>query len=124
MRIRRVQLGDDSHTDVCETLCFIASILRRKNLDKALSLLRMILNMKSKRLSIDKESDCRELLVAYSDVLEVVKEKLSLERHDKSLHEEIATLFFKLGILFEKLHQYNDAVSYYNKSLKVSLILI
>jgi tetratricopeptide (TPR) repeat protein len=120
LRIRRLKLGNDRHPYVCETLCFIASIFRKQDVGKALTLFRIVLNMKTKELSLTNDKECRELLVAYSDVLEVAKEKLNEERKNKSLHEEIATLFFKIGNIHENLHEYNDAVSYYNKSLKVS----
>ena len=121
LRIRRTKLGDDRHADVCETLCSIATVFKKKDLDKSLTLFRLVLNIKSKQLSLGKVCESRELLIAHTDVLEVVKEKLQHERKNKSLHEEIATLFLNIGSIHESLHEYNDAVSYYNKSLKVSL---
>lgn len=119
MRIRRLLLDDDSHMDVCETLGYIANVCRKKDLDKSLTLFRFVLNTKLKLLSMNNEVECRELLVAYTDVLEVAKLKLVSERRNKSLHDEIATIFVKIGYLFEKMHQYNDAVQEYNKALKV-----
>ncbi len=119
LKIRRLNLEDDSHPDICETLSFIASVFKKTDVDKALTLFRFVLDMKTKTLPLTKQCDCKDLLVAYSDVLDILTEKLYSDRKNKAIHDEIATLFFKIGSIHEKLHQYHDAVLQYNKSLKV-----
>ncbi len=64
--------------------------------------------------------ECEGLLQSYLDVLVTAKEMLRREADNEDLHDEITMLFFSVGVVYEKLHRYKTAISYYNKSLKVS----
>ena len=63
--------------------------------------------------------DCILLLQAYTDVLDVTKEKLELDRTDQNLQNQIAFLMFKIGNVNEKMENYVEAIAFYNKALKV-----
>ena len=58
LKIRRLKLEDDSHPDICETLSFIASVFKKTDVDKSLTLFRFVLDMKTKSLSLIKPCDC------------------------------------------------------------------
>lgn len=121
LKIRRTLLGDNN-PDVCDTLSIIACILTKKDLEKSLTLFRVVLNIKLKQCKMTNAYECEDLLKAYLDVLGAAKQKLRVDNHNEDLHDEISMLFFSIGNVYEKLHLYKIAIGYYNRSLKVSLV--
>ena len=121
LKIRRSVLGDDS-AEVCETLSIIATVLKKKDFDKALTIFRIVLNVKLKQYTMKDANECEDLLKAYLDVLLVAKEMLRRDNHNQDLHDEVTMLFFSIGNVYEKLQRYKTAIGYYNKALKVGTI--
>lgn len=121
LKIRRSVLGDDS-AEVCETLSIIATVLKKKDFDKALTIFRIVLNVKLKQYTMKDANECEDLLKAYLDVLLVAKEMLRRDNHNQDLHDEVTMLFFSIGNVYEKLQRYKTAIGYYNKALKVRTI--
>ena len=119
LKLRRLHFKDDKHNDICETLVCIANILfREHDLHKTLEIFNVVLSARMKKLLLGK-SDCILLLQAYTDVLDVTKEKLELDRTDQNLQNHIAFLLSKIGNVNEKLENYVEAIAFYNKALKV-----
>jgi tetratricopeptide (TPR) repeat protein len=118
LKLRRAHFKDDQHNDICETLVCIANIFRKYDLQKSLGIFNIVLNARVKKPLIGKV-DGILLLQAYTDVLDVTKEHLELDRKNQKLQNEIAFLLFKTGNVYEKLEQYVEAIAFYNKALKV-----
>ena len=118
LSIRR-SLLDDDNADVCDTLSTIAYVLKKKDVERSLSIYRVVLKMKLKHHKMKNAFECEDLLKAYLEVLFVVKEMLRTDNRNQDLQDEITLLFFSIGNLYEKLYMYKIAIGYYNKSLKV-----
>jgi len=76
LRLRRAHFKDDQHNDICETLVCIANIFRKHDLQKSIGIFNFVLNVCGK-------VDGILLLEAYTDVLDVTKEQLDLDRKIK-----------------------------------------
>jgi len=121
LRIRRNELDDDQHEDICQTLTCIANVFRRIDINKAIQFFRSIANAREKNST--KTSQSNELRQkAYQDLLDLLKEKLEINSNDKDIQDEIVSVNMKIGNVCEQMERYREAIAYYCKSLKMQKI--
>ena len=77
--------------------------------------------LKSRLQRFNKSSTGKLVLDAYQNLLDLLTIKAKESDGDKtSLHDEIVIVLFDFGYTYEKLQRFDEAITLYNKCLKVS----